>query len=76
MSFRKTSTLLMILVIFVAVLSENESTRVEASRVLTQDFVRGNHLETYASVYEQTKTTMTFWLQRLASGPSPKGPGH
>ncbi|KAF7805318.1 putative transmembrane protein [Senna tora] len=53
---------------------------VEGSRVLSlrEDFgfAGRNHLQTYASVYEQAKTSMSFWLQRLASGPSPKGPGH
>lgn len=64
---------MMAFLVCVAILSH---TQVEASRVLTQDFAARNHLQTYASpVYEQAKT-LSFWLQRLASGPSPKGPGH
>ncbi|KAK7404475.1 hypothetical protein VNO78_05393 [Psophocarpus tetragonolobus] len=50
--------------------------RVEA-RVLSHSefaFARANNLQTYtSSVYQQA---MAFWMQRLASGPSPKGPGH
>ncbi|MBA0570406.1 hypothetical protein Golob_004069 [Gossypium lobatum] len=49
---------------------------VEATRVLAEDFAKANHLETYSSVYEKAKFTMSCWLERLASGPSPRGPGH
>ncbi|WRX21271.1 hypothetical protein QQP08_013758 [Theobroma cacao] len=49
---------------------------VEATRVLPEDFAEANNLETYSSVYEKAKLTMSCWLQRLASGPSPRGPGH
>ncbi|GLT56566.1 hypothetical protein SLA2020_296000 [Shorea laevis] len=71
MASRKLSTLLLVLVVAVAVLS-----CVEATRVLPEDFAEANHLETYSSVYEKAKSTMSCWLGRLASGPSPKGPGH
>ncbi|MFQ6645474.1 hypothetical protein Gotur_019094 [Gossypium turneri] len=47
---------------------------VEATRVLAEDFAKANHLETYSSVYEKAKFTMSCWLERLASGPSPRGP--
>ncbi|KAK7264365.1 hypothetical protein RJT34_31972 [Clitoria ternatea] len=56
--------------------------RVEGSRVLLDSdegfaFATSNHLKTYTTTtYEQAKNTMAFWLQRLASGPSPKGQGH
>ncbi|KAJ4723636.1 Transmembrane protein [Melia azedarach] len=76
MNSRNVSTVLIILVISLAVLSH---VGVEATRVMPEDFAKANHLETYSSppsVYEQAKFTMSFWLQRLASGPSPKGPGH
>ncbi|KAF5733903.1 hypothetical protein HS088_TW16G00344 [Tripterygium wilfordii] len=73
-----TTTLLMIiLVISVAILSHVGV--VQAARVLAESedvFANANHLETYPSVYDKAKTTMACWLQRLASGPSPKGPGH
>jgi hypothetical protein len=66
-----------VMICLVILMSENQS-KVEASRVLrnSQEFVfaRNNHLQT--SAYEEAKNTMTIWLQRLPSGPSPKGPGH
>ncbi|KAK8972439.1 hypothetical protein V6N11_018627 [Hibiscus sabdariffa] len=50
---------------------------VEATRVLAEEFGRGNHLQTYSSsVYQKAKFTMSCWLERLASGPSPRGAGH
>ncbi|KAE8663085.1 hypothetical protein F3Y22_tig00113123pilonHSYRG00270 [Hibiscus syriacus] len=73
MNSRKLSTFLIIFVISVAISSH---VRVEATRVLGEDFAEANHLETYSSVYEKAKFTMSCWLQRLASGPSPRGPGH
>ncbi|KAG5530520.1 hypothetical protein RHGRI_025460 [Rhododendron griersonianum] len=50
--------------------------RVGAIRVLSKDFAGENHLEAYPSMYENAKLTMACWLERLASGPSPRGPGH
>ncbi|MBA0870054.1 hypothetical protein Goshw_007271 [Gossypium schwendimanii] len=73
MNSRKLNTLLIIFVISVAILSH---VGVEATRVLAEDFAKANHLETYSSVYEKAKFTMSCWLERLASGPSPRGPGH
>ncbi|XWS22164.1 hypothetical protein CRYUN_Cryun29cG0011300 [Craigia yunnanensis] len=73
MNSRKVNTLLIIFVISVAILSQ---VQVEATRVLPEDFTQANHLETYSSVYEKAKFTMSCWLERLASGPSPRGPGH
>jgi len=80
MSSSKACTLLNLVavVVFVAILI-GES-RVEA-RVLSHSqefaFARANNLQTYtSSAYEQAKKTMAFWMQRLASGPSPKGLGH
>ncbi|KAI3430204.1 uncharacterized protein J3R85_008228, partial [Psidium guajava] len=44
---------------------------------LPEDFARENNLATYsAAAYERARNTMACWLERLASGPSPKGPGH
>ncbi|KAJ0034977.1 hypothetical protein Pint_26019 [Pistacia integerrima] len=74
MNSSKLTTLLIVLVISVAVLSH---VGVEASRVLHEDFGGANHLENYStSAYEKAKTTMSLWLERLASGPSPRGRGH
>ncbi|CAL0304903.1 unnamed protein product [Lupinus luteus] len=80
MNPRKTCTLLnmVVVVIFVAILISHGLSGVDARRVLldSQGFAHANHLSTYTSVYEQSKNTMAIWLQILASGPSPKGPGH
>ncbi|POO01999.1 Transmembrane protein [Trema orientale] len=74
MNFQKKSTLFVVLTITLVILS---SAGVEASRVLSEDFAGGSHLQTYSSsVYEKAKFTMACWLERLASGPSPRGPGH
>ena len=73
MYIRREITHLVIFVIFVAILY---NAQVEATRVLAEDFADANHLATYPSVYEKAKFSMSFWLERLASGPSPKGPGH
>ncbi|KAE8076607.1 hypothetical protein FH972_015244 [Carpinus fangiana] len=72
MNFKKTSTLLIIFLISVAILSH---ARVEAARVLSEDFSNANNLETYSSIYERAKHSMAYWLERLPSGPSP-GDGH
>jgi hypothetical protein len=73
MNFRKTSTLLIIFVISVAIFSHG--CRVEAARVLSEDFGSADHLQTYSSVYERARINMAYWLARLPSGPSP-GDGH
>ncbi|KAJ0093230.1 hypothetical protein Patl1_26651 [Pistacia atlantica] len=73
MNSRKIYTLLIVLVISVTVVSH---VRVEAARVLQEDFASESHLESYSSVYENAKSRLSCWLQRLESGPSPRGPGH
>nr|KYP66005.1 hypothetical protein KK1_012283 [Cajanus cajan] len=80
MNSLKPCTLLnfILVVIFLAIFTSQS--RVEA-RVLSHSeefaFARANDLQTYtSSAYEEAKKTMAFWMQRLASGPSPKGPGH
>ena len=50
--------------------------RVEATRVLSEDLAGAKHLAAYPSMYEHAKETLSCWLERLASGPSPRGPGH
>ena len=70
MSFCYSTLLLIIVVMFVAIFSQAQ---VDASRVLAEDFAGANHLATYPSaVYDKAR----WWLEQLASGPSPKGPGH
>ncbi|KAL4388052.1 hypothetical protein GQ457_09G014130 [Hibiscus cannabinus] len=73
MDSKKLSSLLIIFVISLAVLSH---VSVEAARVLPEDLADVHGLDTYSSVYHKAKFTMSYWLQRLASGPSPQGPGH
>ncbi|KAG5560943.1 hypothetical protein RHGRI_004090 [Rhododendron griersonianum] len=73
MYFRRETTSLIIFVMLVAVLCH---AHVEATRVLPEDFASANQLATYPSPYERAKLTMACWLERLASGPSPRGPGH
>ena len=72
MAFKKTCTLLVFVVILIAFMSP----LVVEGRVLSEDFAGANHLATYSTVYEKAQITMSSWLQRLASGPSPRGPGH
>ncbi|CAA2989113.1 Hypothetical predicted protein, partial [Olea europaea subsp. europaea] len=50
--------------------------RIEAARVLSEDLSGSNHLATFPAMYEKAKFTMSYWLERLPSGSSPKGPGH
>ncbi|KAK4359165.1 hypothetical protein RND71_021394 [Anisodus tanguticus] len=69
MTCRRLFTLLIIFVIFVCITSQNH---VEAARVLTQDFSGETiNLATFPS-----KINLSFLLERLPSGPSPRGPGH
>ncbi|KAM7460936.1 hypothetical protein LguiA_029057 [Lonicera macranthoides] len=71
----KRSAVLMVLVVFVVVLMSQCS--VEATRVLPEDFAAANHLSTLPAEYMmKAKDTMSGWFGMLASGPSPKGPGH
>jgi hypothetical protein len=72
MNIRKAITLLIVFVIFVAILND---ARVEASRVLSDNFASANHLDTYSTFYDKAKSNMAYWLERLPSGQSP-GAGH
>ncbi|PWA44981.1 hypothetical protein CTI12_AA521590 [Artemisia annua] len=72
MAFKKTRTLLVFVVILIAFISP----LVVEGSVLFEDLAGANHLATYSTVYEKAQITMSSWLQRLASGPSPRGPGH
>lgn len=72
MAIKQTYTLFVFVVILMAVMSP----LVVQGRILSDDFADKNNLATYSSLYEKTKNEMSFWLQRLASGPSPRGPGH
>ncbi|KAK3414464.1 hypothetical protein EUGRSUZ_H00330 [Eucalyptus grandis] len=67
--------IVLVLIVFVALLGLQCT---EAMRVLPEDFARANNLASYSSsvLSEQARQSMARWLQRLDSGPSPKGPGH
>ncbi|GFP97289.1 hypothetical protein PHJA_001873000 [Phtheirospermum japonicum] len=53
------------------------SGKVKGARILTEDYSsQTNHLVTFPRMYENAKEMMSSWLQRLPSGPSPRGPGH
>lgn len=50
---------------------------VDAARVLmSQDFSGEISLVRLPLIYEKAKSNLAFLLERLPSGPSPKGPGH
>ncbi|KAK9138757.1 hypothetical protein Sjap_009351 [Stephania japonica] len=68
---------LLVFVAFAAIVIGNGG--VEASRLLPEDFACANHLATYpsvASAAEKARATLSCWLNKLESGPSPRGPGH
>ncbi|KAL0368684.1 UNVERIFIED_CONTAM: hypothetical protein Scaly_1087300 [Sesamum calycinum] len=76
MSYRRSCVVLVVLVIYVACMN---NLHVEATRVLPEDFStkgfpESNHLVTFPAVYQNARETMSYWLQRLASGPSLEGP--
>ncbi|KAE8076597.1 hypothetical protein FH972_015234 [Carpinus fangiana] len=70
MNFRKTSSLLIIFVISVAILSH--ACRVEAARVLAN----ADQLETYSSIYERLKLKLNVASPNGKGGPSSGGAGH
>uniref|UniRef100_A0A5K1BN84 Exostosin GT47 domain-containing protein n=1 Tax=Nymphaea colorata TaxID=210225 RepID=A0A5K1BN84_9MAGN len=42
-----------------------------------QDQLAGNdYLILYPAAYDRARSVVVSWLGRLASGPSPRGPGH
>ncbi|KAI9081912.1 hypothetical protein K1719_036174 [Acacia pycnantha] len=69
MSLRRGWVVAMTVALWIAIVSVGE---VEGSRVLRPHFATATHLRTYA----EANTSLRLWLMRLASGPSPKGPGH
>ncbi|KAK4345340.1 hypothetical protein RND71_035516 [Anisodus tanguticus] len=74
MTYRRITTLLIVFAIFVAITSTQNN--VEAARILSQDFSGEIHLATFPSIYEKARSNLAFLLERLPSGPSPRGPGH
>ncbi|KAK9141250.1 hypothetical protein Scep_010931 [Stephania cephalantha] len=74
MNMRRACSFLLVFVVFAAILVGNGG--VEASRVMPEDFACANHLATYPSAGEKARATLSCWLNKLESGPSPRGPGH
>ncbi|KAG2721890.1 hypothetical protein I3843_02G087700 [Carya illinoinensis] len=75
MNCRKTCTFLIIFVVITMAILSNA--RVEASRVLSEDFAGANRLvDMHSTTYEKAKQTVASWLERLPSGPSDRGAGH
>ena len=74
MSFTRSNAIfLIILVIFVTIIGQ---IHVQGARMLSEEFKNATDLTTSSYVYEKTKFTMAYRLERLASGPSPRGLGH
>lgn len=72
MNSKKMSIVLVVFVIYIVCMSE---VGVNAARILSEDLSQPK-LISFPRFYDDAKETMSFWFQRLASGPSPEGPGH
>lgn len=70
MDLRRSGALVIVLVLSVAIMSIGGA---EAARALPEEFARASNL---SSVYGRARFTLSCWFERLASGPSPRGPGH
>uniref|UniRef100_A0A803QLC6 Uncharacterized protein n=1 Tax=Cannabis sativa TaxID=3483 RepID=A0A803QLC6_CANSA len=75
MNFKNKSTLLIVLIVVTLVVLSCTD-KVEGSRILSEEHVQIQKYTSSSVMYEKAKFTMACWLQRLASGPSPRGPGH
>ncbi|CAF2148195.1 hypothetical protein BRARA_A00874 [Brassica rapa] len=67
------STVLIVVMIVSLLVVEHVVLPAEAGRVLTEKL--GDGSATVIRV-ERMKSTVDYWFQRLASGPSPSGRGH
>ncbi|KAK4566505.1 hypothetical protein RGQ29_002674 [Quercus rubra] len=72
MNIRKTSTLLIVFVICVAILSHGG---VEATRVLSEDFGNANSLKIGSPISVKAEDIMAYWLQRIQQLPNGQSPG-
>ncbi|CAA6660321.1 unnamed protein product [Spirodela intermedia] len=73
MDSRRVSAFLLLAVVVVAVLSMAGTA--QAARPPPGQF-DGESFLTYPSVYERAKSAIESMMQKLPSGPSPRGPGH
>lgn len=76
MKFQKITTILIVCVVFSIVLSQISIA--DAARVLpeTSSDHGVDYVDPYSIVYHKAKKTVSCWLGKLSSGPSPSGPGH
>lgn len=76
MSFHRTRVVILLILVVLITLNMGEFADA-TSRVLSEKKAGGDYLlESYTTGYELTRLRMGSWLQRLSSGPSPRGPGH
>uniref|UniRef100_A0A9I9EF23 Transmembrane protein n=1 Tax=Cucumis melo TaxID=3656 RepID=A0A9I9EF23_CUCME len=78
MKFQKITTLLIVCVLFGVVLSQINVA--DAARILSETPREDHHgvdyVDPYSIVYQKAKESVSCWLGKLSSGPSPSGPGH
>lgn len=75
MKLPKIALLFIVCVVFGIVLSQISVA--DAARVLPETSEHGvDSVDPYAIVYQKAKDTVSCWLGKLSSGPSPSGPGH
>ncbi|MQL83671.1 hypothetical protein Taro_016171 [Colocasia esculenta] len=75
MASRRACVLLLVIAVVGAIAFGREAV-VDAARNAPGSFDRGSSYLQYPSAYESARSAMAFWMEKLASGPSPKGPGH
>lgn len=73
MNTHKMSILSIMFVVFIIICVSK--LQVDAARILAEDLSQTNQLN-IPKIYENARETMSYWFQQLASGPSPRGPGH
>lgn len=74
MDSRRVSAFLLLAVVVVAAMLGMAGTA-QAARPAPGQF-EGESFLTYPSVYERAKSAVESLMQKLPSGPSPRGPGH
>ncbi|KAG7018440.1 hypothetical protein SDJN02_20308, partial [Cucurbita argyrosperma subsp. argyrosperma] len=75
MKFQKIRSFFIVCVVFGIILSQIST--IDAARVLSETSNHGvDYIDPYSIVYQKAKETVSCWLGKLSSGPSPSGPGH
>ncbi|MQM13748.1 hypothetical protein Taro_046672 [Colocasia esculenta] len=75
MASRRVYAFLLFVAVAAAVLSMEGAVHAARDMPTPGRFDGGGYLS-YPSVYERARASMACWLEKLASGPSPRGPGH